>query len=142
MKLSSEQVKQLIPHREPFLLVDEATSVNIGQDLSATWFVSPDLELFAGHFPGNPVVPGAYLVEAMAQAAALLLMTDEQNSGKLPLLFSLDKVRFLRQGKPGDIITLTAKILQNAGDGLYDCKVSASTEDGRLAMGVMTLALR
>lgn len=142
MKLSSEQIQQLIPHRPPLLLIDEVTSLNIDCDITATLHLEPSWDIFTGHFPGNPILPGAYLIEAMAQACALLLIAGNHTDSKLPLLYSLDKVRFLRQGKPGDTITLTAKLTQAAGDGLFSCKVSASSMEGRLAMGSMTLALR
>ena len=142
MKLSSDQIKQIIPHREPFLLVDEVSSINIGCDITASLYLNPDWDIFKGHFPGNPVLPGAYLVEAMAQVCAVLLVASDDGEHKLPLLQSLEKIRFLRQGKPGDTITLTAELVSNAGNGLYDCKVSASSKDGRLATGSMTLVLR
>lgn len=142
MKLSFEQIKQMIPHRPPLLLIDEVPSLNIGCDITASLHLDPAWDIFTGHFPGNPILPGAYLIEAMAQACALLLIASNNTDSELPLLYSLDKIRFLRQGKPGDTITLTAKLVQAAGDGLFACKVSASSKEGRLAMGSMTLALR
>ena len=142
MKLSLDQIKQIIPHREPFLLVDEVSSIIPGNNITASLYVNPDWDLFKGHFPENSVVPGAYLVEAMAQVCAILILASDDGDKKLPLLQSLEKIRFLRQGKPGDTITLTAELVSNAGNGLYDCKVSAISKDGRLATGSMTLVLR
>ncbi len=142
MKLSLEQIQQMIPHRQPMLLIDEVSSLNVNSDITASIYLNPSWEIFDGHFPGNPILPGAFLVEAMAQACALLLIAGNESDKKLPLLSSLERMRFIRQGKPGDTVVLTAELTHSTDDGLFTCKVNASSTTGRLATGSMTLALR
>lgn len=123
MYLNQSAIKELLPHRHPLLLVDEAwlkeTSVE------ASLYISPDWQIFEGHFPGTPVLPGIYLTESMAQAADLILLSRPENAGKLPYFMGIKNMRFIRPVHPGAVIKLHAELLCDAGGGLYDCSVTA-----------------
>ncbi len=140
MHLNREQLQSYLPHRDPILLLDSADLT--GTSIEAVRYIDPALTIFDGHFPGHPVLPGAYLVESLAQAAALLLLTFPENAGKTPYLAEVRRMRFLRQTAPGSTITLKAALTENAGNGLYECSVSAYQEEDRLAAGVFMMALR
>ena len=103
-------VKSLLPHRFPILLVDRITSLIPGKSICTSFFADPKLPVFAGHFPGNPVFPGVYSIEAMTQTGSCLLLTDEKNTGKTPLFLGVNAARFLKPILPGDTLEMTAEI--------------------------------
>lgn len=140
MFLNNEDVRKLLPHREPLLLVDEAV-IEEGC-VAASVFVSPKWDVFRGHFPENPVLPGIYVTESMAQAADLLLLSEPSNTGKLPYFSSIRNMRFIRPVLPGTQLTLKAEITQDAGNGFYECAVSAEVAGRTAAKGSISLALR
>ena len=140
MYLTKEQIKEYLPHRDPILLLDSADLT--GTSIEAVRYIDPDLSIFSGHFPGHPVLPGAYLVESLAQAAALLLLTLPGNAGKTPYLADIRRMHFLRQTAPGSTIILKAALTENTGNGLCECSVSAYLEKKRLAAGIFLMALR
>lgn len=96
----------LLPHRDPFLLVDELTELVPGQSVVGTWTITGEEYFFPGHFPGRPTLPGVLMVEALAQVGACAALADERFAGKLPLFGGVDKVKFRRQVIPGDVLTL------------------------------------
>ena len=96
----------LLPHRDPFLLVDELTELVPGERAVGTWTITGDEYFFAGHFPGRPTLPGVLMVEALAQVGACGALADDRFTGKLPLFGGVDKVKFRRQVVPGDMLTL------------------------------------
>lgn len=96
----------VIPHRPPFLFVDELTSVVPGVEAAGRWHLSGDEDFFAGHFPGRPTLPGVLMVEALAQVGAIAVLQDPRFAGKLPLFGGIDSVRFRRQVVPGDTLEL------------------------------------
>lgn len=110
MKLSKEEIKAIIPHRDPMLLVDTVEEMEAGDHLVTTFFVDPTREIFKGHFPGEPVLPGVYSVECMAQTADILLLSAERYAGKIPLFLGINNVRFLKKILPGDTIEIHAKM--------------------------------
>lgn len=108
--LTREQIMGLIPHRDPFLLIDEVVELEPGVSCHARREARADDFWFAGHFPGNPVMPGVLIVEALAQAGAVTALSHPANRGKLLLFAGIDKVRFKRVVKPGDVLDLKVEV--------------------------------
>jgi len=100
----------VLPHRPPFLFVDEITALVPGQSASGTWRLNGDEWFFPGHFPGRPTLPGVLMCEAIAQMGAIAVLTDERFAGKLPLFGGLDGARFRRQVSPGDTLVLEVEL--------------------------------
>lgn len=100
----------VLPHRPPFLFVDEITALAPGQSASGTWRLNGDEWFFPGHFPGRPTLPGVLMCEAIAQMGAIAVLTDERFAGKLPLFGGLDGARFRRQVSPGDTLVLEVEL--------------------------------
>lgn len=110
MALTLPRPDQVLPHRPPFLFVDEVTALVPGQSASGLWNLTGDEWFFAGHFPGRPTLPGVLMCEAIAQVGAIALLTDERFAGKLPLFGGLDSARFRRQVSPGDSLELNVEL--------------------------------
>ena len=109
--LDVNQIKKIIPHRYPFLLVDKIIEINIEEKtIVGIKNVTANEEFFNGHFPGNPVMPGVLMVEALAQTCGVLALQREENKGKLALFAGIEKVKFRRQVVPGDTLRLECKV--------------------------------
>lgn len=109
-----EGVLKLLPHRDPFVWVSRVLSCEPGKSVVAELDVVPDLALFAGHFPGHPVLPGVILMEALAQAASICVLVQDGKEGSLGYLVGIDKAKFRRTVLPGETVTLKGTITKNS----------------------------
>jgi 3-hydroxyacyl-[acyl-carrier-protein] dehydratase len=113
--LDRDGIRAIIPHREPFLLVDEVTELEPGVRAVGRYLVKPDDWYLPGHFPGNPIMPGVLQVEALAQLGAVCGLAHPDFSGKLALFAGIDDVRFKRIVRPGDVLDLECAISRLRG---------------------------
>ena len=109
-KLNKEDIKKIIPHREPFLLIDEVLEVEPGKSIKALKNVDESEYYFKGHFPQNPIMPGVLMLEAIAQAGAIAVLILPENKGKLALFAGIDKARFKKIVRPGDKLEIEVEI--------------------------------
>ena len=143
MKLSKEEIKAIIPHRDPMLLVDTVEEMEAGDHIVTTFFVDPAREIFKGHFPGEPVLPGVYSVECMAQTADILLLSAERYAGKIPLFLGINNVRFLKKILPGDTIEIHAKMAsERVEKAIATCSAEVYNHGELAVTGDVTLAMR
>ena len=138
LPLGKEQIEEILPHRDPFLLIDAVTELVPGTRVVATHTVTAaDCE---GHFPGNPIMPGVKMVEALAQCGAVAVLAQPENRGRLALFAGIDDVRFKRIVRPGDVLDLVCDVEAVRGP-VGRGKVKA-TVGGELAVrGTLTFAV-
>ena len=123
MKQNHQRVMEIIPHRDPMLLIGEVRELVPGEHIVAEFWVDPSREIFKGHFPGDPVLPGVYTVEATAQATDLVLMTKPNYAGKVPLFLGIDRVKFRKKILPGDTMEIHAEMLREREEkAIATCK--------------------
>jgi 3-hydroxyacyl-[acyl-carrier-protein] dehydratase len=136
--LDKAGIEAILPHRDPFLLLDEVVELEPGTRVVARKTVTQ--EDCAGHFPGNPIMPGVKMVEALAQAGAVAVLYKDENRGKLALFAGIDDVRFKRVVRPGDVLLLECTVETVRGPiGRGKAK---ATVDGELAVrGTLTFAV-
>ena len=113
--LDINEIKEIIPHRYPFLLVDRILEVEEGKKAIGIKNVTANEEFFNGHFPDYPVMPGVLIVEALAQVGAVAMLKVEDNRGRLAFFTGIDKCRFKRQVKPGDQLRLEVEMIRFKG---------------------------
>ena len=136
--LTKAQIEEILPHRDPFLLLDEVLELEPGSRGVARKTVTE--EDCAGHFPGNPIMPGVKMVEALAQAGAVAVLSEPENRGRIALFAGIDDVRFKRVVRPGDVLELTCD-LETVRGPIGKGKARA-TVDGQLAVrGTLTFAV-
>lgn len=118
--LNKEQIKEVIPHRDPFLLIDEVIALDPGVKCVARKVITPDEFWFQGHFPGYPVTPGVLILEMLAQTGAVCALSREEYRGRIALFGGANKVKFREQVPPGSVLRLeveVAKMKSNVGIG-------------------------
>jgi 3-hydroxyacyl-[acyl-carrier-protein] dehydratase len=138
--LGRAAIEEILPHRDPFLLIDEVTVLEPGARVVARKRVREDEWYLAGHFPGRPIMPGVLIVEAMAQTGAVAVLADEANRGKLALFAGIDDVRFKRIVEPGDELELTCELERVRGP-IGRGKATATVDGELAARGTLTFAV-
>lgn len=138
--LNQEQIKEIIPHRDPFLLIDTVEEMEPGQHVVATKTLKPDEYWFAGHFPGQPVQPGVLTIEMLAQAGAVCILSVPENRGKIALFAGIDKAKFRRQVLPGETLRLEVEIVRRKGP-IGVGKATATVDGAKAASCEITFAI-
>ncbi len=134
------EIETILPHRDPFLLLDEVLELEAGRRVVARYTVRADAWWFPGHFPDRPVMPGVLIVEAMAQAGAVAVLVEEENRGRIAFFAGIDDCRFKRVVEPGDVLTLTCEIDQVRGP-IGRGKATAHVDGALAARGTLTFAV-
>lgn len=133
--LNAEQIMEIIPHRQPFMLLDTIEELEPGRRARARKCVSYNEPYFAGHFPKEPVMPGVLIVEAMAQAGAVAMLSQPQMKGKTAYFAGINSAKFKQKVVPGNVLDLEVEIVKvkgpigiGKGTAFVDGKVAASAE--------------
>ena len=139
--MNKEQIMEIIPHRDPFLLIDEINEMEVGKRVVATKYIKEDDFWFKGHFPGFPVTPGVLMIEMLAQAGAVAMLSIPENKGKIGLFAGIDGAKFKRQVVPGDTLILEVEIIKVRGP--IGIGKAVATVDGQKAVSAeITFAIK
>ena len=140
LPLDKAAIEAILPHRDPFLLLDEITELVPGERVAASYRVPEDGWWFAGHFPERPVMPGVLIVEAMAQTGAVAVLVEEENRGRIAFFAGIDDCRFKRIVSPGETLALRCEIEQVRGP-IGRGKATAHVGGELAARGTLTFAV-
>ena len=141
--LSSGEVRQILPHREPMLLIDSVSWLKSGREITAEYTVDPAHPVFKGHFPDDPVFPGVLSIEAMAQAADIMMLSLEAYKGKLPVLFEVRKAALLSMIRPGMKLEIHASLIrEKRAFGRAEARCQIFCEDRLAADAEITLIIK
>jgi 3-hydroxyacyl-[acyl-carrier-protein] dehydratase len=140
LPLDRAAIEAILPHREPFLLIDEVLELEPGGRVVALKRVRGDEWYFRGHFPGRPVMPGVLIVEAMAQTGAVAVLSEEENRGRIALFAGIDDTRFKRIVEPGDELQLECTLEQVRGP-VGKGRARATVGGQLAARGTLTFAV-
>jgi len=140
LPLDRAAIEAILPHREPFLLIDEVLELEPGERVVALKHVREDEWYLRGHFPGRPVMRGVLIVEAMAQTGAVAVLSEEENRGRLALFAGIDDTRFKRIVEPGDVLQLECTLEQVRGP-IGKGKARATVDGQLAARGTLTFAV-
>ena len=130
--LTVKEIMEIIPHRQPFLLLETVEELIPGQRAVAKKCVTYNEPFFQGHFPGEPVMPGVLIIEALAQAGAVAILSKEENRGKTAYFAAIDSAKFKKKVIPGDILILETEIIKSKGP--MGIGKATATVDGKLAV--------
>lgn len=130
--LGIKEIQEIIPHRHPFLLIDRIEELEPGVRAVGVKAVTYDEPYFAGHFPGEPVMPGVLIVEALAQTGAVSILSVEDNRGKTAYFGGMDHVKFRKKVVPGDVLYLECEIIKQKGP--VGVGKATATVDGKVAV--------
>ena len=138
LNFDTDPILQMLPHRPPMLLIDRVEEVVAGEEGIGIKKVMPDDPFLKGHFPGNPIMPGVFQIEAMAQTCGIVVLSALDCKGSVQtLLTGVDKVRFKRKVVPGDVLTLQVKKLQQIKN-VYKFQATALCEGQKVSEAVLT----
>lgn len=127
--LTSKEIMDIIPHRSPFLLIDRIETLEPGVRATGIKCVSMNEPFFTGHFPGEPVMPGVLIIEALAQVGAVICLSLEENKGKKAYFGGINKARFRRKVIPGDVLRLEVELIKCKGPlGVAEAKAYCGDE--------------
>lgn len=138
IKLDKSEIKKFLPHDGPIAVLDQALILS-EKEAEASFVLSSESDLARGHFPPSPVIPGSFLLEAMAQTADLILLSISKFHDTLPLLLSVSNLRFLAPAPFQKTITLTASLTKLLDNGMADFEVKAFAADTKVATGRLTI---
>ena len=138
--LNKEEIENIIPQREPFLMIDEVAEYVPGESAIAYKNVNEQEWYFKGHFPGNPIMPGVLITEILAQTGAVAILSMDENKGKNALFGGIDKMKFKRKVVPGDRLKLEVKIIKRKGP-IGVGEAIATIDEKIVAKGELTFAL-
>lgn len=138
--LDAKEIQNIIPHRYPFLLVDKIIEIEEGKRAVGIKNVTINEPFFQGHFPGNPIMPGVLIVEAMAQVGAVAILSMEEYKGKLAVFTGIDKVRFKKQVVPGDTLRMEVEMIAMKR-GIGKANASAYVGDQLAVSGELMFAI-
>jgi 3-hydroxyacyl-[acyl-carrier-protein] dehydratase len=138
--LGRAEIEAILPHREPFLLIDEVIELEPGVRVVARKEVRPEEWYLQGHFPGRPIMPGVLIVEAMAQTGAVAVLSEEENRGRLALFAGIDDVRFKRLVQPGDVLDLACELERVRGP-IGKGRATAHVDGDLAVRGTLTFAV-
>ena len=132
MKISKDDIKKYLPHREPFLFIDEVMDIDQNNQIHVRKYISPDEYFLDGHFPNNPIFPGVIIIEALGQASGILgfvKMNKTPDEGSIYVLAGVDKVRFRKRVRPGDTLDIYSRVLgEKRGIWKFDCRAELDKE--------------
>ena len=138
--LTTKEIMEIIPHRQPFLLVDTIEELEPGKRAVGKKCVTYNEPYFAGHFPQEPIMPGVLIIEALAQVGAVICLSMPENKGKLAIFGGIDKARFRRKVVPGDVLTLEVELIRQKGP-IAIAKAVASVDGKVAASAELTVAI-
>ena len=138
--LNKSEIENIIPQRDPFLMIDEVETYTPGKSCIAYKNVRKEEPYFKGHFPNNPIMPGVLIVESLAQAGAVAILSMEENIGKNAIFGGIDKMKFKKMVTPGDKLKLEVNIIKRKGP--IGIGQALATVDGKIvAKGELTFAV-
>lgn len=130
--LTSKEIMEIIPHRQPFMLIDTIEEMELGVRALAKKCVSYNEPFFQGHFPGEPVMPGVLIVEALAQTGAVAILSLPENKGKTAYFAAINSAKFKKKVIPGDVLMLETEIIKVKGP--MGIGKATATVDGKVAV--------